>query len=116
MAYLRSPNNKNYRVMLTASQIKKLPVITVSGKKLGRVNEIFIDPESQGIIQYQVTPRRLLSLDLPLLIHRSQVVSLTSERLLVEDNAVKAKNAARVAPSLAPSVVSPLVAATLARE
>ncbi|HBW74428.1 MAG: hypothetical protein UX10_C0037G0004 [Candidatus Magasanikbacteria bacterium GW2011_GWA2_45_39] len=98
--------------MLTTKQIKKLPVITVSGKKLGRVNEVFVDPESQSIMQYQVTPHRLLSLDLPLLIHRSQVVSVTSERLLVEDNVVKAKNAVHVISPLLPSVVSSVAATT----
>lgn len=98
--------------MLTAKQIKKLPVITVSGKKLGRVNEVFVDPESQSIMQYQVTPRRLLSLDLPLLIHRSQVVSLSSERLLVEDNAVKEKDTAYAAAPLASSSISPVAATT----
>ena len=103
--------------MLTTQQIKKLPVITVSGKKLGRVNEILVDPESQSIIQYQVTPRRLLSLDLPLLIHRSQVISLTPERLLVEDSVVKVSQPIHVSASLSPSAVAPLVAtATLARE
>lgn len=98
--------------MLTAKQIKKLPVVTVSGKKLGRVNEVFVDPESQSIMQYQVTPRRLLSLDLPLLIHRSQVVSLTAERLLVEDNVVKAKDTVYAAGSLVSSPISPVAATT----
>lgn len=98
--------------MFTTKQIKKLPVITVSGKKLGRVNEIFVDPDSQSIIQYQVTPRRLLSLDLPLLIHRSQVISLTPERLLVEDNVVKVSQPIHVSAPLSPSTVTPLAATT----
>ncbi len=101
--------------MLTVSQIKKLPVVTVSGKKLGRVNEVFVDPESQSIMQYQVKPHRLLSLDLPLLIHRSQVVSITVDRLLVEDNVVK-----EVVERVEPIIVSPIsqIAATttLARD
>ena len=101
--------------MLTASQIKKLLVITVSGKKLGRVNEIFVDPESQSIMQYQVKPRRLLSLELPLLIHRSQVVSITADRLLVEDSVVK-EIVERVEPVIV-SGVSPIAATTtLARD
>lgn len=98
--------------MLTVAQIKKLPVITVSGKKLGRVNEVLVDPDSQSIMQYQVTPRRLLSLDLPLLIHRSQVASLTSERLLVEDNVVKAKDTVYASASIVSSSISPIAAAT----
>lgn len=102
--------------MLTATQIKKLPVMTVGGKKLGRVVEVLIDPESQSIMQYQVKPRRLLSLDLPLLIHRSQVVSVTTERLLVEDSVVKAMEERRVQSLSVPSGVAPIAAASLTQE
>lgn len=69
----------------------KLHARTQSGKPLGQVVDVEIDPDSQAIISYHVKPSRLVPdmVHSPLLIHRSQVIEFTERELIVEDASVR---------------------------
>ena len=65
----------------------RLSVRTQSGHNLGTVVDVTIEPDSQTVISYYVKPNRLVP-DVvwsPLIIHRSQVVEITSTCLIVDD-------------------------------
>ncbi|MDD5251792.1 MAG: PRC-barrel domain-containing protein [Patescibacteria group bacterium] len=67
--------------------IRKLPVFTVSGERLGRVAGLVVDTATHSIVQYLVDQSRLPVGLLPkeLVIHFSQVVSLDDEKMVVKD-------------------------------
>ncbi len=70
------------------SDIKNLPVYTKSGRYLGKILDIEIDPISQLVLRYQVGGRCPWITSLwkgRLFINREQVVSLTSNAMIVED-------------------------------
>jgi sporulation protein YlmC with PRC-barrel domain len=64
-----------------------LPVVTVSGAQLGRVHDFELDPIEQRIIRYSVRSGRLIGdlLSRELLIASRQVVSLSDEKMVVDD-------------------------------
>lgn len=68
----------------------RLPVHTASGQSLGAVVDVVIDPATQGIIQYYVKPNRLVpdAVWAPLVIHQSQVVSISPAGMVVDDAAL----------------------------
>lgn len=70
-------------------QILGLPVETKSGQKLGVVACFEIDTNEQVVSRYIIKPAlmpRLLAREL--VINAAQVVSLTNEKMVVEDNIV----------------------------
>ncbi|MCX6779309.1 MAG: PRC-barrel domain-containing protein [Candidatus Magasanikbacteria bacterium] len=74
-------------MILPSSQIKNLPVFTKSEIKLGIIVDLELDTDSQSILRYVVQRGQILGrLQEPLLIHRSQVLFLTNEKMIVEDN------------------------------
>lgn len=74
-------------MLLVFSKLKNLSVFTRSGIKLGQVADVEIDLDSQSIIRY-VIKRGIVNRDV-LLVHRSQVISITDEKMTVEDAVVK---------------------------
>lgn len=79
-------------MVLPLSQIKNLPVVTKSEVKLGVITDIELDTESQSVLHYLVQRGQILGrLQEPLIIHRSQVLSITDEKMIVEDNAGEEK-------------------------
>ncbi len=78
--------------MMSDEQLFKLPVYTKSGLHLGRLVGFEIEIESQMITHYQVRPKGLSArlFKTPLLVAREQVVSITEEKMIVEDNVEKA--------------------------
>lgn len=84
------------RVRLTLRDLKSLPVVTVSGRAIGRVIDVEIHPETQRIEAFHVRPHALLPglLRGALIIDRRQVVRLTHEALIVEDVALAVDQAA----------------------
>ncbi len=78
-------------------ELRGIPVITRSGQKLGKLSAYVIDAEHHEVAQYVVTRSSLLARILPdeLLVHRSQVVSLDSEMMVVDDNVITEKAAER---------------------
>jgi sporulation protein YlmC with PRC-barrel domain len=88
------------------SQIKNLPVVTVSGTALGHVVGFVFDPESHAILQYEVRHGSPLSRKI-LLVATSQVIGTTAERMTVEDNvASQAKAESQQAPAAEPTLTS----------
>ena len=78
-------------MIISSQQLLHLPVSTQSGQALGKIHALDIDIDSQSIMKYQVKSGHLLQ-GLgrhELLIHRSQVISISAERMVVEDNVVK---------------------------
>jgi uncharacterized protein YrrD len=83
-------------------QLKHLPVQTKSGQVLGKVAGIIFDPETHGILQYEVKQGTFRSV---LLISTSQVIGISAERMTVDDAAAsQTKTAANPLPSSSPTV------------
>ncbi len=77
--------------VLEEKKLLKLPVETKAGTKLGRVLGFDVDVESQSILRWRVRPSGLASrmLSHPLVIAREQVLSITEEKMVVDDNVEK---------------------------
>ncbi len=81
--------------------LRNIPVVTKkSGEKLGKLAGFVLDTDTHAVEQYVVSKSRLLSALLPddLLIHHSQVVSIDTEKMVVEDSAVHERVAAAIIP------------------
>ena len=63
-----------------------LPVFTESGIKLGRIHDINFDIESQSVKSYAVKRAIILK---SYLIKPSQVISITEEKIVVDDTLIK---------------------------
>jgi len=64
-----------------------LPVYTKSGQNLGRVDHFEIDQSSHTILRYYIKSGLLKGLwQEQLIVHRSQVISINKEKMIVEDN------------------------------
>ena len=71
-----------------------LKVETQSGQELGRLEDFNLETESQSVLEYIVKPSNIVK-DLiikDLIIPRGQVIDITSEKIVVDDNFVKDKN------------------------
>jgi sporulation protein YlmC with PRC-barrel domain len=88
---------------LTDKELRGIPVYTKSGDRLGKIAGIVVDAERHEVREYSVSKSSLLSALLPgdLLINRSQVLELTSERMTVADAAVNERVAEAVLPKQA---------------
>jgi sporulation protein YlmC with PRC-barrel domain len=77
-------------MQLTFDQLKNLPVYTYSGNLLGKVEEMEIDSQTHQIIKYQVKSQEIIKRLTAgkLLISPSQIISLTDEKMVVEDSIV----------------------------
>lgn len=64
-----------------------LSVETKSGEHIGRIHAVLMDVESQTVAQYEVRRPGILKefLAPDLLVHRNQVLSLTKEKMVVDD-------------------------------
>jgi sporulation protein YlmC with PRC-barrel domain len=72
---------------LSEKQLIGLPVYTVSGIYLGKICELYIQPETQMIKKYLVSELAVLGKPLSgkKLVSSEQVVSLSAEKMLVID-------------------------------
>lgn len=70
----------------------KLPVYTRSGSPLGKVAGFELDVETQAVLRWFVRPKGIAAsvLKRPLIVAREQVLSITAERMTVEDAVAKA--------------------------
>ncbi len=77
--------------LLDEKTLLKLPVYTRSGTPLGRVVGFDFDVETHAIRRYRVKPRGLAArmLRTPLLIPHERVVSIDTEKMIVEDAVAK---------------------------
>ncbi len=77
--------------VLEEKKLLKLPVETRSGTGLGRVLGFDIEVESQSVSRWRVRPdglaRRMLAH--PLVVSREQVLSITEEKMVVDDSVEK---------------------------
>ena len=78
--------------LLDDKALLKLPVYTKSGANLGKLVGFEFEAESQVIIRWRVRPKGISArlVGGPLLIAREQVLSITAERMTVDDNVEKA--------------------------
>lgn len=99
-------------MLIPIGDIINLPVETQSGRRLGKVQDAYVDVESQNIRQYSVAPSGISHLfgKGMLLIHRDQVLSITREKMVVEDSvgraAEKEAQLAKNKPQFASEVVA----------
>jgi len=78
-------------MLISHDEIIGLPVETKSGQRLGKVSGFVLDNESQKIIHYLVKKTGLLAgiTKKDLLVHYEQVILITKEKMVVDDNVVK---------------------------
>lgn len=90
---------------LHAKKIIGLGVETKSGQHLGRVQNFSLDPMTQAVTDYTVKSDRLLGelFAKELIIGASQVVSLTEEKMVVDDLVLK-EGVPNAVPSSSPVV------------
>lgn len=78
---------------ISSKDLVNLPVYTVSSHYLGRVSSFEIDAESQLVVRYYVRmgslSARLLKESRELIVANSQVVSLTEEKMVIDDLVAK---------------------------
>jgi len=76
-----------------------LPVRTKSGRQLGVVTDVLIDPDTQSIISYYIRAHRLIpaAITKTMIVTRAQVIGFDSEGMIVDDAVLGAG-----APSTAP--------------
>ncbi len=72
-----------FTMFMDHKQLIGLVVTTPDRKKLGKVIGFRFDPESQSILQYDVS-RGLFGGE-PLVVHRSQVLAITAESMVVDE-------------------------------
>lgn len=75
-------------MLTTAKNLINTPVITESGQPVGKVLDINVETETQSIHSYAVKPSKLISglIHPHLQIHRGQVVDISQDKIIVEDN------------------------------
>lgn len=79
------------------SQLTGVPVYTQSGKHVGRLVGFVVESDTHEVIQYAVKKSGTFELLLPkeFLVNRSQVISVSEEKMVVEDATVIEKAGAR---------------------
>ena len=84
-------------VMLDAKTLLKLPVYTKSGTHLGKVAGFEFEQESQMIVRWRVRPKGVAAqlVGGELAIGREQVISITDEKMTVDDGVQKEMELAR---------------------
>lgn len=89
-------------MIIDTKQLFGLSVETKSGQHLGKVHGFYFDTATHTVIQYEVRRpgilKELLAADL--LIHQQQVLSITKEKMVVDDQVVLEDEAVREAAQL----------------
>lgn len=80
-----------------------LPVRTESGRTLGLVVDVVIEPDTQSVVAYHVKPSRLLPdiVVAPLIINRNQVISISAEVMVVDDATLRSPHGSTAPQALA---------------
>ncbi|MFH0853491.1 MAG: PRC-barrel domain-containing protein [bacterium] len=78
---------------LKKNQLISLPVETKNGQSLGHIRDFEFDPIRQQIIRYYIKSGRLITelLSRELVILASQVISITEEKMVVDNSIVAEK-------------------------
>lgn len=74
-----------------------LPVYTKSDQHLGKIVDFDLDSTTHMVSQYHIKSTDIIRglLTKELIVNQSQVVSLTNQKMIVEDNVAKDKEAIR---------------------
>lgn len=85
---------------LRDKELRGIRVFTRGGENVGKIAGFVVDADHHTVEQYVISKSRLLSVLLPdeLLVHRSQVIELTEERMVIEDSVVSERVAEAVMP------------------
>ncbi|MFA5134939.1 MAG: PRC-barrel domain-containing protein [Patescibacteria group bacterium] len=85
-------------MILSKDTIIGLPVYTQSDDHVGKVADFEVDPELQRIVRYHVRPGDIIRgiLQRELLVNSEQVVSITNERMVIEDGTVRVQDQKKV--------------------
>ncbi len=67
-------------------KFKKIPVFTQSEVFLGQIDNLTINTKEQRITHYHVAKKKFLSKTPHLLIAPSQIIQITTEKVVVSDN------------------------------
>ncbi|NQT49490.1 hypothetical protein HQ571_02225 [Candidatus Kuenenbacteria bacterium] len=67
-------------------KLRDLSVETESGLLLGNIDDFELDIENHSVMKYLVVRRKLLTKGQVLLVSPSQIVSITAEKIIVNDN------------------------------
>lgn len=80
------------------SQLHGAPVFTESGEQVGRLSGLIVDAETHEVIQYAVKKSGTLEIILPkeFLVNRTQVVSISEEKIVIKDAEVSEEVAEEV--------------------
>lgn len=80
--------------IISDKELKNLFVETTQGIQIGRIVGFEFDGDTQSVVHYEVKPKRLVSgiVDGNLRVHRDQVVSITSQKMIVEDLVIDNKS------------------------
>lgn len=82
---------------MSLKQLKKMTVETLSGTKLGKVQDIIFDIDGQVVVQYEVKHTGIGGIDY--VVHRDQVVKFEEKKMIVYDTVIKKKENDRI-PSM----------------
>ena len=86
--------------IINSKKIIGLPVETKSGEQLGKIFDFELEVESQTILKYYIKNSNILKeiFGEELIIHRSQVLSISSKKMIVKDGIVHEKRQIANAP------------------
>ena len=78
---------------LNKKDIINLEVYTQSDQYLGRIVDFEFDPPSQTIVKYYIKSRDIIKelLQKELLVAKDQVISISKEKMIVEDSIIEEK-------------------------
>ena len=74
-------------MVINLRKLLRLPVYTESGTKLGKIYDCEIDAETHAILRYIIKANFLSAANF--LVQTSQVVAITTDRVVVEDMIIK---------------------------
>ena len=76
-------------MLLPHDKLIGLPAQTQTGRQLGKISGLIIETDGQNVQQYAVKTSGVVNLFAKdLLIGREQVIALTEEKLIVDDNTI----------------------------
>lgn len=86
-------------INLQKNELIGLPVYTQSGQYLGKVSDFELEATSQTIVRYHIRSKDIIKelLQKELLISKEQVVSLSSQKMIVEDNVIREEETKKAA-------------------
>ncbi|OGH67123.1 MAG: hypothetical protein A3B90_02185 [Candidatus Magasanikbacteria bacterium RIFCSPHIGHO2_02_FULL_41_13] len=81
---------------IALKQLKKMTVETLSGTKLGKVEDLIIDLDEQTVVQYQVKHTGISGSDY--LVNRDQIARFEEKKIIVYDTILRKKEKNTASP------------------